>query len=83
MKCTIAGCPGAYEPRTVVHTVKHRGEVMDIEESGFRDLVTGARGWGRKSRFQVPGARCQVSGAEEQVPEGQGSGVGIRDSGVW
>lgn len=28
MKCTIAGCPGAYESRTVVNTVKHRGEVM-------------------------------------------------------
>jgi len=31
MKCTIAGCLGAYEPRTVVHTVKHRGEVMVID----------------------------------------------------
>jgi len=31
MKCTIAGCPGAYEPRTVVHTVKHQGEVMVID----------------------------------------------------
>jgi YgiT-type zinc finger domain-containing protein len=31
MKCTIAGCPGVYEPRTVVHTVKHRGEVMVID----------------------------------------------------
>ena len=31
MKCTIAGCPGAYEPRTVVHAVKHRGEVMVID----------------------------------------------------
>jgi YgiT-type zinc finger domain-containing protein len=31
MKCTIEGCPGAYEPRTVVHTVKHQGEVMVID----------------------------------------------------
>ena len=31
MKCTIAGCPGVYEPRTVVHTVKHRGKVMVID----------------------------------------------------
>ena len=31
MKCSIAACPGAYEPRTVVHTVKHRGEVMVID----------------------------------------------------
>ena len=31
MKCTIAGCPGVYEPQTVVHTVKHWGEVMVID----------------------------------------------------
>jgi len=31
MKCTIAGCPGVYEFRTVVHTVKHQGEVMVID----------------------------------------------------
>ncbi len=31
MKCTIAGCPGVYDPRTIVHTVKHRGEVMVID----------------------------------------------------
>jgi YgiT-type zinc finger domain-containing protein len=26
-----AGCPGTYEARTVVHTVKHRGEVIVID----------------------------------------------------
>ena len=31
MKCTIEGCPGAYQARTVVHTVKHRGEVIVID----------------------------------------------------
>ena len=31
MKCTLAGCSGVYEPRTVVHTVKHRGKVMVID----------------------------------------------------
>jgi YgiT-type zinc finger domain-containing protein len=31
MKYTIAGRPGVYEPWTVVHTVKHRGEVMMID----------------------------------------------------
>ena len=31
MKCTIAGCPGTYEGRTVVHTVKRRGEVIVID----------------------------------------------------
>ena len=31
MKCTIAGCPGVYEPRTVVHPVKQRGEVIVID----------------------------------------------------
>ena len=28
---TITGCPGFYEPRTVAHTIKHRGEVMVID----------------------------------------------------
>lgn len=31
MNCTIAGCPGAYEERTVVHTVRHRGRVIVID----------------------------------------------------
>ena len=31
MKCTIVGCPGTYEARTVVHTVRRRGEVMVID----------------------------------------------------
>jgi len=31
MKCTIQGCPGEYEARTVVHTVKQQGEVVVID----------------------------------------------------
>ncbi len=31
MKCTLAGCPGIYEQRTVVPTVKNRGEVLVID----------------------------------------------------
>lgn len=31
MNCTIQGCPGAYEARTVVHTVKYKGEVIVID----------------------------------------------------
>jgi YgiT-type zinc finger domain-containing protein len=31
VKCTIVGCPGTYEVRTVVHTVRHRGEVIVID----------------------------------------------------
>lgn len=31
LKCSIAGCPGTYEARTVVHTVKQRGEVIVID----------------------------------------------------
>ena len=31
MKCTIQGCPGEYEPRTIVHTVKHGREVIVID----------------------------------------------------
>jgi YgiT-type zinc finger domain-containing protein len=31
MKCTIQGCPGHYENKTVVHTVRHRGNVAVID----------------------------------------------------
>jgi YgiT-type zinc finger domain-containing protein len=31
MDCTDAGCPGTYEDRTVVHTVRHRGHVIVID----------------------------------------------------
>ena len=31
MKCTIKSCPGEYEARTIVHTVKHRGNVVVID----------------------------------------------------
>jgi len=31
MKCTIQGCPGEYEARFVVHTVRRRGEVIVID----------------------------------------------------
>ncbi len=32
MKCTIQGCPGAYEDRRILHTVRHRGRVMVIDK---------------------------------------------------
>lgn len=31
MKCTIKGCPGEYEERKVVHTVRHQGKVVVID----------------------------------------------------
>lgn len=31
MKCTMQGCSGEYEARTVVHTVKRRSEVIVID----------------------------------------------------
>ena len=31
MKCTIVGCPGEYEDKKVVHTVRHRGRLIVIE----------------------------------------------------
>ena len=31
MRCTIQGCPGEYEERTIVHTVRHRGNVVVID----------------------------------------------------
>jgi len=31
MKCSIEGCPGEYEEQQIVHTVRHRGQVIVIE----------------------------------------------------
>jgi len=31
MKCSIRGCPGQYEDRKVVHTVRHDGRLVVIE----------------------------------------------------
>jgi YgiT-type zinc finger domain-containing protein len=31
MRCSIEGCPGEYKERKVVHTVRHRGEIVVIE----------------------------------------------------
>ena len=31
MECSIGGCPGEYEERRVVHTVRHRGEIIVID----------------------------------------------------
>ena len=32
MKCSIEGCPGEYEERLIVHTVRHRGQVIVIDQ---------------------------------------------------
>jgi len=32
MKCTIEGCPGEYEPRRIVHTVRYKGQIVVIED---------------------------------------------------
>ena len=31
MKCSIEGCPGEYEERKIVHTVRHQGQVTVID----------------------------------------------------
>lgn len=31
MKCTVQGCPGTYEPKTIVHTVKKDSTVIVFE----------------------------------------------------
>lgn len=31
MQCSIEGCPGEYEERKVLHTVRHRGQVVVID----------------------------------------------------
>jgi len=31
MKCSITGCPGTYEQKSVHHTVRHQGRVIVID----------------------------------------------------
>jgi len=31
MKCSIEGCPGEYEGRQIIHTVRYRGQVIVID----------------------------------------------------
>jgi len=31
MNCSIEGCPGEYEERKIVHTVRYRGQVIVID----------------------------------------------------
>lgn len=31
MRCSIEGCPGEYEEREIVHTVRHQGRVVVID----------------------------------------------------
>lgn len=31
VKCTLEGCSGEYEERKIVHTVRHRGQVIVID----------------------------------------------------
>jgi YgiT-type zinc finger domain-containing protein len=31
MKCSIEGCPGEYEERKIVHTVRYEGQVIVID----------------------------------------------------
>lgn len=31
MPCSIQGCPGEYEERSIVHTVRHQGEIVMID----------------------------------------------------
>jgi YgiT-type zinc finger domain-containing protein len=31
MKCSIEGCPGVYEEREIVHTVRYHGQVVVID----------------------------------------------------
>ena len=31
MPCSIQGCPGEYEERRILHTVRHHGEIVVID----------------------------------------------------
>ncbi len=32
MKCSIAGCPGEYEPKPIMHTVRSEGNLVVIDD---------------------------------------------------
>lgn len=32
MRCSVTGCPGEYEERKILHTVRHSGEVVVIDQ---------------------------------------------------
>jgi len=32
MKCSIKGCPGIYENKKILHTVRHQGQVLVVED---------------------------------------------------
>lgn len=31
MKCSVVGCPGEYEAKDIVHTVRHAGRIIVID----------------------------------------------------
>ena len=31
MNCSVQGCPGEYEPREIVHTVRYKGEIVVLD----------------------------------------------------
>ena len=31
MRCSIQGCPGEYEEKSIIHTVRHQGEIVVID----------------------------------------------------
>lgn len=32
MKCSIQGCPGEYEDREILHTVRHKGDIVVLDK---------------------------------------------------
>ncbi|MGR3300888.1 MAG: YgiT-type zinc finger protein [Candidatus Scalindua sp.] len=32
MKCSIKGCPGEYEGKSILHTVRYKGQVVVIDQ---------------------------------------------------
>jgi YgiT-type zinc finger domain-containing protein len=31
MKCSVEGCPGEYDKRKIIHTVRYRGEIIVVD----------------------------------------------------
>jgi YgiT-type zinc finger domain-containing protein len=65
MKCSIEGCPGEYEERKIVHTVRYEGQVIVM-----RKIVHTVRYEGQVIVIDhVPAEVCSVCGDVLLKPE--------------
>ena len=76
MKCSIQGCPGRYEPRLILHTVKRGADVVVFEDVPAEVVETLRRGAARDpaDRFASAGEYLE----ELQAAVGSYSSIGSR-----